>query len=391
VPARIHKEILVRGRGMPADMANRTPQEIVQAVNRASMKKGAIAARRLPSGDTIVTFQGTTTRDWHLTNSGWIKEAFGQQAEENKRTFAVLLKGLWKRDLQGLTEEAFSRETGLRTIDKVKFRVPKRQEATRATVLVALTSQEEARKACDEGVVWRAQLLDCEPYWAALNPVQCFKCWKWGHTQHYCRSTPLCPRCGTKAHGEGGKEGEAQCPTHNNEIPLRCPVCGGRHPAWSKECPEKTKVLSKAKEAYQSRPRTYEAASTAPPNTTVTTTAAPFNFANGEDDDGYQVINRKRMRGRPTSAAAAQHQALRDPQQTRISFEPTVVRFTNPVVTDAGSTAPPPRAAASAAVKSDYRSIISIKPNQLNSILTRAQIQTDRQTDRQTIYSARRA
>jgi hypothetical protein len=312
------------------------------------MKKGAIAARRLPSGDTIVTFQGTTTRDWHSTNAGWIKEAFGQQAEENKRTFAVLLKGLWKRDLQGTTEEAFSRETGLRTIDKVKFRVPKRQEATRATVLVALTSQEEARKACDEGVVWRAQLLDCEPYWAALNPVQCFKCWKWGHTQHYCRSTPLCPRCGTKAHGEGGKEGEAQCPTHNNEISLRCPVCGGRHPAWSKECPEKTKVLSKAKEAYQSRPRTYEAASTTPPNTTATTAPAPFNFANGEDDEGYQVINRKRMRGRPTSAAAAQHQALRDPQQTRISFEPTVVRFANPVVTDAGSAAPLPQAAESA-------------------------------------------
>jgi hypothetical protein len=117
------------------------------------MKKGAVAARKLPSGDTIGTFLGTTTRDWHSTITGWIKEAFGQQAEENKRTFAVLLKGIWKRDLQGTTEEAFGNETGLQTIDKVKFRVPKHKEATRATVLVALTSQEEARKVCDEGVV----------------------------------------------------------------------------------------------------------------------------------------------------------------------------------------------------------------------------------------------
>jgi hypothetical protein len=31
VPARINNEILIRGRGMPADMAKRTPQEIVQA------------------------------------------------------------------------------------------------------------------------------------------------------------------------------------------------------------------------------------------------------------------------------------------------------------------------------------------------------------------------
>ena len=30
-------------------------------------------------------------------------------------------------------------------------------------MLVALTSQEEARKACEEGVIWRAQVLDCAP------------------------------------------------------------------------------------------------------------------------------------------------------------------------------------------------------------------------------------
>ncbi|EAQ92253.1 hypothetical protein CHGG_00488 [Chaetomium globosum CBS 148.51] len=176
VPTRINKEILVRGRGMPADLAKRTPQETIQAVNQV--------------------------------------EAFGEQAEESKRTFAVLLKGVWKKNLQGVTEEEFGKETGLHTVDKVKFRVPRHREATPATMLVASTSQEEARKACDEGVIWRAQLLDCEPYWAALSPTQCYKCWKWGHTQHYCKATPLCRCCGTKAHGEGGREGEAQCPTH---------------------------------------------------------------------------------------------------------------------------------------------------------------------------------
>ncbi|KAK3312263.1 hypothetical protein B0H66DRAFT_396276 [Apodospora peruviana] len=38
-PTRINKEVLVRGRGMPADLASRTPQEIIQAVNQPSMKK----------------------------------------------------------------------------------------------------------------------------------------------------------------------------------------------------------------------------------------------------------------------------------------------------------------------------------------------------------------
>ena len=39
----------------------------------------------------------------------------------------------------------------------------------RATVLVTLTSLEEARKVCNQGVVWNSQALDCEPFWAVLE------------------------------------------------------------------------------------------------------------------------------------------------------------------------------------------------------------------------------
>ena len=55
-PSRLGREVLVRGAGLSASLAKRTPQEIVQAVNIASSTKGAIAARKLPSGDVVVTF-----------------------------------------------------------------------------------------------------------------------------------------------------------------------------------------------------------------------------------------------------------------------------------------------------------------------------------------------
>ena len=166
--------------------ARKTPQEVVQAVNQASTKKGAIAARILPSGDTIITFESVALREWHSANSSWIQQAFGQQAKEAQQTFAILLKGLLRKDLQGLKEEDFQAELGLRSVDKVKFRLPKDPVKKRATILVALTDLEEARRACDNGVVWRSQVWDCEPYWAILDPIQCFKCWKWGYIQRYC-------------------------------------------------------------------------------------------------------------------------------------------------------------------------------------------------------------
>ena len=101
----------------------------------------------------MVTFNDLTTKEWYSRNSQWIQQAFGEQAKEACRTYAVLVKGLRKADLQGTTEEAFGTDIGLQSVDKVKFRVPANPGFTRATVLVTLESQEEARKACDQGVV----------------------------------------------------------------------------------------------------------------------------------------------------------------------------------------------------------------------------------------------
>jgi hypothetical protein len=64
-PQRINREILVRGADMPADLAKRSPAEIIQAINQASAKKGAIAARKLLSGDTVVTFSDPATKEWY--------------------------------------------------------------------------------------------------------------------------------------------------------------------------------------------------------------------------------------------------------------------------------------------------------------------------------------
>ena len=69
IPHRINRETLVRGANLPADLVKRTPIEIIQAINQASAKKGAIAARKLPSGDIVVTFSDPTTKDWHTKNN----------------------------------------------------------------------------------------------------------------------------------------------------------------------------------------------------------------------------------------------------------------------------------------------------------------------------------
>lgn len=320
IPPRINRELLIRGTNLPADLAKRTPAETIQAINQVSAKKGAIAARKLPSGDVVVTFSDSTTKGWHSQNTQWIQQAFGEQAKEAYRTYAILVKGLKKADLQGITEEAFGIEIGLQSVDKVKFRLPTNPGFTRATVLVTLESQEEAQKACNQGVVWNAQILDCEPYWATLEPKQCFKCWKWGHIQRFCRKEALCGMCGTGAHGEGGRAGEALCPTKQGRVPCKCPCCGGDHAAWAKECPGRVKAKEEARQAYQYRPRAFEPAPTvATEPTAASRPIFTFGKAQTQDEEGFQRVGAKRprlARGRPTLISVAG----RDPSQSRISL-----------------------------------------------------------------------
>jgi hypothetical protein len=327
IPGRLVREILVRGSTEPA-LARRSPQEIVQAVNKASERQGAIAARKLPSGDVIITFQDAGTKEWHATNGRWIEAAFGEKAKEAKRTFAVLVKGMLKRDLKDATEVVFGKELGLSSVDKVRFRIPTIEGVTRATALVTLTSQDEAKKVCEEGVVWRAQMLNCEPYCPALQATQCYKCWGWGHTQRFCKKSALCPRCGTAAHGEGGKAGEAQCPTQGNAVPLRCPNCTGKHPAWVRWCPDAVKARGAAREAYHFRPRTFELASQQQqqqqqreqPQPKIQN-ASQGVFTLDEAGDGFQEAGRrKRPRGRPPGMVAVQEEAVRDPRQGKLTF-----------------------------------------------------------------------
>ena len=58
------------------------------------------------------------------------------------------------------------------------------------------------------------------------NPLRCFKCQKFGHSQSWCKREEVCPKCGLKAHGDTGCSEE-----------LNCVNCKGKHPSFSRDCP----------------------------------------------------------------------------------------------------------------------------------------------------------
>ncbi|KAG6043278.1 hypothetical protein E4U39_004752 [Claviceps sp. Clav50 group G5] len=69
----------------------RSPEEIVKAVNSAIKADVAVAARRLPSGDTVVTFRESSRP--RADETEWVQTALGPDATVNRRVFSVVVKG----------------------------------------------------------------------------------------------------------------------------------------------------------------------------------------------------------------------------------------------------------------------------------------------------------
>ncbi|KAG6302337.1 hypothetical protein E4U09_003222 [Claviceps aff. purpurea] len=104
VPARVHREVIVKGSSISSAVIGRKPAEIVNAVNGAIQAPAAVAARRLPSGDTVVTFREPARP--HIEADAWVKTAFGPEAALSRRLFTIIVKSFPVRlsDKQDTTE-----------------------------------------------------------------------------------------------------------------------------------------------------------------------------------------------------------------------------------------------------------------------------------------------
>ena len=72
------------------------------------------------------------------------------------------------------------------------------------------------------------------------GPVQCFRCFQWGHRAAACRGRRRCIRCGQDTHTADA------CP-ESRSAP-RCVVCGGGHMATWGGCPEKAKFVQRQRQ-----------------------------------------------------------------------------------------------------------------------------------------------
>lgn len=105
--------------------------------------------------------------------------------------------------------------------------IPGNKDAFFAAISLHVSSLLAARNMCDKGILWEAQLFNCEPFATDLRVTQCYNCQEYGHIARYCRKEGRCGLSAATKH-EGGEEA---CPVKWNGSPPKCVNCNGRHTA----------------------------------------------------------------------------------------------------------------------------------------------------------------
>ena len=188
VPERRTREVIIHTQQQEEALAKRTPVQVTEAVNRAIGRGAdrAIAARRLPSGDIIVTFTDDATK--YTEDTKWVEAAFGEKAELKTREFAVLAKGIPVNRLRNIYNAAdilpaLQRYTP--GVNRCRIQLPRLPTAPYAELVLHMNSVEAAKKLCDRGLVWEAQIFNAEPYNPEARVRRCFRCHGFGHISRY--------------------------------------------------------------------------------------------------------------------------------------------------------------------------------------------------------------
>ncbi|KAF2181536.1 hypothetical protein K469DRAFT_455771, partial [Zopfia rhizophila CBS 207.26] len=150
------------------------PETLVQRVN--NVKKlvtlgTIIVARRLPSGDLVLTVDSADTRRQLEADTIWLR-ALEEGSQLNRRKFPVLVHSVQLKDFDARQQEQAikriyenNRRLKQAGVEILRIHWPRRSlrgGRTHGALIVDTASPEQANWLIDEGFLWRSKLRQCE-------------------------------------------------------------------------------------------------------------------------------------------------------------------------------------------------------------------------------------
>lgn len=259
-------------------------QRLVEDLNRATRKSEAVgelqSVRKLQSGDVILRFDTTESRDsWRRCEKDWIK-VLGVGAHLKERHYTVLIHGMKKRECQdsdNTIAELYRtnprlQEAGVRILKATFQKKTLASDKSAGPLLITVGEPEHANEMVRQEINWRYQAHHCELFEGNAKPTQCFKCHGFGHMAIHCRHAQRCGYCSRTGHKP------EDCIVKDDTEAHKCANCKGKHAAWHRECPTVIDQRTQAQVAFNNRPTRYRVdmpATRLPPAQNIAISASP--------------------------------------------------------------------------------------------------------------------
>jgi hypothetical protein len=192
----------------------------------------------------------------------WPAESFGANAEifkpptrvEKQKRFFVAIRGIDENtDMDELNH--YTQMAGCKKIDRI---IKKKSKKFTTIVKAEMDNESNYNEIISKGLFVKCFHFKVTEWEFFDQPLQCFKCQKYGHRKENCKEEKdVCLIC-------AGNHSYKICKNKSN---VKCANCGGNHSSVSKECRESSKIQSNETNNKQTQ---LESANTNNPGSTRT-------------------------------------------------------------------------------------------------------------------------
>lgn len=321
VPARRSREVIIATGAETPTQKQRSGAEIVRDINTNIQSESVVAARRLQSGDILVTFdQEEAKKKWEKDNK--LLQAFGTNGKLRTREYTLIAHGVRVATIDPSRQEKAIADIYLQNpslqgkVEIVRIGWSKKTlkyKKRTAPLHMGIREPEQANQLIEQGLLLGSELHNCELFSGDCQVTQCFNCHSYKHTAKHCPNLLKCGFCAAVGHKSNN------CPYQEDRTKHRCASCKGNHTAWARECSIRKIQAEAARQAYLSRPtrfqvRTKHAVASIPttstpqtsfssvPEVSFASSSNPTTFESTPDSDiEMEFIQPKRKRGRPST------------------------------------------------------------------------------------------
>lgn len=257
VTVKIH-DIKEREEALKADREDLV-RKFRNAANEAT--KDIVAAFTKPSGEVVLVTATVEAREALEEKKEWATVGY-PSAEIKRQTFPAIVHGvrraavdIEKQDstIAKIIEANRVLHPTLQ-VERVWWSIgasrPNRQgnEKIASSLILELITPEAVNEVVKKGLVGAGSLLTCERWERKPAILQCFRCSEYGHMTYRCPNPVRCGEC-------SGKHDTRE--HHPDNKISKCAVCGGGHPAWSLNCPNRV-AEARGRQRLGRKPRLYD-------------------------------------------------------------------------------------------------------------------------------------